>query len=132
MTYGFAKLVADNLRFGVYKDKIITYSDHGSVCITDVNSNTFIRFTLSKMVRSTYNKKWYSWRIQETITDEGIIVNVNTGTYSPIEVIAHHEFEISKQSPDYKFWLELQTFIQAKCDEKRYKHQSVIEDVFIE
>ena len=132
MTYGFAKLVGDNLRFGTYKNKIISYSNQWSVCIADVNSNTFIRLTLSKMIKSTCNKKWYSCKIQETITDEGIRICVNTGTYSPAEVIACHEFEISKHSPDYKFWLELQTFIQAKCDEKRYQHQSVIEDVFIE
>ena len=132
MTYEFAKYVADNLRFGSYNDrKQIRFENIQNVVVGDVNSNTYISFFVMKSDHwKRVKNKWYS-RPEHIKIEEGLRVNVYTGILSDAEICTDTSFTINTDHPDYKFWKEFKTFIEAAYEDKVYKHNCVIEDAFV-
>ena len=130
MTYEFAKLVADNLRFGSYKDKQIQFETPQSTVIGDVNSNTYISFYISNKTEwKEVKNKWTTKSDWEKL-EEGVLISVYTGILNPKMMETDSAFSINIDNPDYKFWKEFQTFIEAAYNDKIYKHNCVIEDAF--
>ena len=131
MTYAFAKLVADNLRFGSYKNRIIEFKNPARVKIKDINSNTYIEFIcpewneFKKSNSPSFNKNKYSY------DKIGLSIYVNTGTIDPNEEYEAAGYNIGFENPDYVFWEEFLTFIKAAYEDKVYKHSCLIEEAFV-
>ena len=132
MTYEFAKYVADNLRFGSYKDRIIEFKNSAKVRIKDINSNTYIEFICPEWTEFkksssnlSFNKTKYS------CNKIGLSIYVNTGTINPNEECETAGYNIGFEHPDYVFWEEFLTFIKAAYEDKVYKHRCLIEDAFV-
>lgn len=131
MKYEFVKLVADNLRFGSYKDRIIEFKNPAKVRIKDINSNTYIELIcpewqeFKKSSNLSFNKNKYS------CNKIGLSIYVNTGTINPNEEYETDGYNIGFENPDYVFWEEFATFIKAAYEDKIYKHECLIEEAFV-
>ena len=128
MTYEFAKDVADNLRFGSYKDRIIEFKNPARVKVKDINSNTYIELVCpewNEFKKSSFNKNKYS------CNKIGLRIYITTGTINPDEEYEAIDYKIGFENPDYAFWEEFLTFIKAAYEDKVYKHRCLIEEVFV-
>lgn len=136
MTYEFAKHVADNLRFGSYDGKW-DVQHPWRISIKDVNSNTYISIFIPHYIsrcRLVEEKKFgKSKMVPDNTPKEYYEVTIESGTLSPKEHICGQTFkEIVKGiSDDYQFWDEFHTWVKAKWDDKVYKHNCLIEEVFV-
>ena len=129
MTYEFAKHVADNLRFGSY-NKRIQFELPESVIIEDINSNTYVSFYINNMTNwKEIKSKWSSKKELEKV-EEGVAINVYTGIL-PRRMETENYFSINTEHSDYTFWKEFQTFIEAAYNDMIYKHNCLIEEVFV-
>ena len=130
MTYEFAKHIADNLRFGSYNNKRIQFESPESVVIEDINSNTYVSFYINNMTNwKEIRSKWSSKKDWEKV-EEGAAINVYTGIL-PRRMETENYFSINTEHADYTFWKEFQTFTEAAYNDKIYKHNCVIEEVFV-
>ena len=131
MTYEFAKHVADNLRFGSYTNKQIQFESFQNVRIYDVNSNTYVTFHTSNVIDWEEIEKMWIFKKEWKEREKGILINVYTGTLQPENGKTSSAFTINFDHPDYKFWKEFQTFIEAAYNDMIYKHNCLIEEVFV-
>lgn len=131
MTYEFAKHIADNLRFGSYTNKQIQFESFQNVRIYDVNSNTYVTFHTSNVMDWEEIEKMWIFKKEWKERERGILVNVYTGTLQPENGKTSSAFTINFDHVDYKFWKEFQTFIEAAYNDMIYKHNCLIEEVFV-
>ena len=131
MTYEFAKLIADSLRFGAYRDKKqIDYKSPNHVCISDINSNTCVNIYIYKNSSWKLRKKhWYS-RKEWIQKDDGLNIDITTGIISPKELQSTKSFVVSSGHEDINFWNEFSTYIKAAYEAERYKHKLIVEEAF--
>lgn len=127
MTYEFAKHVADNLRFGSYDGKWEVGSS--SVKIKDINSNTYIKLYIGSFYQKTSHTKIFKTNYKNT-ENPVIEITVNTGVNSPELIISADNWLIDSTHNDYTFWTEFYTWTAAKWEDKVYKHNCLIEEVF--
>lgn len=131
MTYEFAKHVADSLRFGSYRDRIIEFKNPARVKIKDVNSNTYIELTCPEWNEFKQSNSLPFNRNKYSYDKIGLMIYVATGTIDPNEEYEAVDYKIGFDHPDYVFWEEFLTFIQAAYEDKIYKHRCLIEEAFV-
>lgn len=132
MTYEFAKQAADNLRFGAYRDsKQIDYKSPHHVCISDINSNTCVDiYIYTNSSWELCRKHWYSKK-EWIRKDDGLTIDITTGIVSPREIQSTKSFVVTSDHEDIDFWNEFSTYIKAANEAKRYKHENIVEEVFL-
>lgn len=132
MTYGFAKLIADNLRLGNYDGKWESFNSY--IKIKDINSNTYVIVSVAAVYQyeDIPYKKWFKTYYKRVPKETPVLyVATKTGTNKPESKITSNEWTIDLNHKDYNFWLEAYTWIEDKWNDKVYKHNSLIEDTFV-
>ena len=132
MRYEFTRIVADNLRFGLYKDgKVIKFDSDHSVTIIDINSNTYIHLSVTPIESwQVKTKSIFSRPELVSVDDKNLSISVQTGTPNPVATLTYQSYAIQPDHKDYTFWKEFKTFIEAAYNDKIYKHKTTVEEAF--
>lgn len=133
MRYELIRIVADNLRSGLYKDKkVIKFDSNHEVTIIDVNSNTFVCLSITPIEYWKAITKSRFSRPELTKVDDGDFrISIQTGIPSSVEALTYKSHTIQSDHKDYTFWKEFKTFIEAAYNDKIYKHKNTVEEVFV-
>lgn len=127
MTYGFAKLVATDLRLGAYEDKWEPVWDH-SVNIKNINADVYVCLTIEKTSKTEYKRNFFK---KDIITTNGFRICISTGVISTGRHLTFKEYVVWENDSDYKEWNEFYTWVQFQWQDRVFKHELTVEEAFI-
>jgi hypothetical protein len=114
ITLEWVKTIAENLRLGLYGNKIsFMGTNYGGVKITDINNNIVLEIASQKRKSQTFIKKWNGKEI------------IETEYYCDVHCVAYDakakEFLVHKPfngiSDDYAFWSDFSDWIKQKRED---------------